>query len=953
MSQRSRDTAEAKEGEVGKKVLESYELDEFTSVKIVTGPSGLEYVVSSAELTPVEKEVIEEVKEWFIRSYPVDKLSPERISLALEDALKSLIKKRKYRKKVGKDSLPKLIYYVRRDLIGFGKLEPLLRDPNVEDIHVLGIGRPIYVWHVRYENIPTNVYFEDAEELDRHLQKLMITTGRYVSLSRPIIDGTLPMGYRVHVVHSVISELGTTITIRKYREVPFTIADLIRFGTIDPELVALIWLALENKRSIFIIGETAAGKSFPKDTLIPIRVNGAPRLVTARELYNIVNSREYRVGEHIIKDVSGIEVLGVDSNYKLRWMKVKRVIKHKDTRPLVKVRTNSSIIVTTKDHNFIKIDPETLELTAVKAEDLAVGDFIVNTVLDAEFNTDSRFDPEYAYLLGLWVGDGIVDTKSRYIGFANSDEELIKKFEELAKKYWHGSVYLVRDKRNNVMYLRVKSQKALADVSRLLLYRGKKAYTVRVPDEMMFSDKDVCRAFIAGMLDTDGSVTIRDRGLRRVTIEFSTRSLALANSLSFMLKRLRTLHTFKVRTTRGVPHYVIIVYDAYAKKLLDMVSDWSIKAKRYKDVVAEIVKSKKRSPNINIFPVGSYLRRVRTALGLSEKYVEEELGISSRYLYVYERNARKMSPENLKRLYEYYRRKAIEMRRVDVIAMLEKLRKLLYGDLFAEEVLAIEEVDPTNEWLYDLEVEDTHLFVIGQIGWRLNHNTTLLNAILTLVPINMKIVVVEEVRELRLHHPNVTYLVTREGIDTAGRVTLYDLVKSSMRQRPDYIVVGEVRGEEAYVLLQAISLGHGSACTMHAESPISAVKRLMAPPMNIPPYLVKLLDIIVHISRVKIGERVGRYVLSAAEVVDIDPETKEPKLNVIYRAYVDEALGTIRRGFLTLKDSVVLKKISEVRGLPTSSLLVKVRRRAEFLRKFVSREYRYDEVLRLITSYRD
>jgi len=948
LSQR-RDPAEVEEAE---KVLESYRLDEYTTVKIVRRSSGIEYVVSSVELTPVEKEVVREVRKWFIRSYPADDLSPERVSLALERALQSIIRKRRYRKRLSGDSLPKLFYYVRRELVGFGKLEPLLRDPNVEDIHVLGIARPVFVWHVNYENIPTNIYFEDAEELERHLQKLMLATGRYVSLSRPIVDGTLPMGYRVHVVHASVSELGTAITIRKYREVPFTIADLIRFGTVDPELAALIWLALENKRSIFIVGETAAGKSFPKNTLIPIRVNGVPRLVTAEELYNMVNSREYRVGEHVVKDASGIEVLGVDSDYKLKWMKVKRVIKHKDSRPLVKVRTSSSIIVTTKDHNFVKIDPETLELTAVKAEDLAVGDFIVNTVLDAEFNTNSRIDPEYAYLLGLWIGDDAVDAKSRY-RFVNSDEELIRRFEKLAKKYWGGRVHLVKDKRNDVKYLRVVSQKALIDVSKLVSHQGREAFTVRVPDEILFSDKDVCRAFIAGILDTGGSVMIRDEGLRRVTIEFSTRSLALANSLSFMLKRMRILHTLKVKTVEGAPQYVILVYDVYAEKLLDMVSDWSIKAERYKDVVAEIVESEKRSPNINMFPVGSYLKKVRTALGLSEKYVEEELGMSSRYLYVYERNARMMSLENLKRLYAYYRRKAIEMRRVDVVAMLEKLRKLLEGDLFAEEVLAIEEVDPVNEWLYDLEVEDAHLFVIGQVGWRLNHNTTLLNALLTLIPMNMKIVVVEEVRELRLHHPNVTYLVARESVGSVGKVTLYDLVKSSMRQRPDFIVVGEVRGEEAYVLLQAISLGHGGACTMHAEGPLSAVKRLMAPPMNIPPYMVKLLDLIIHISKVRIRERVCRYVLSAAEIIDIDPVTQEPMLNFVYRARVDEATGTVKRELLNLKDSLILKKICGVRGLPITSLLEKVGKRSEFLRRFAEREYGYDEVLRLITSYRD
>ena len=548
------------------------------------------------------------------------------------------------------------------------------------------------------------------------------------------------------------------------------------------------------------------------------------------------------------------------------------------------------------------------------------------------------------------------ELKNPNIEFTNSEEELIERFEELAKKYWRGKVYLVKDEKSSIKHLRVVSQEALADISKFLSHQDRRDLIVRIPDEILFSDKDVCRAFIAGILDTDGSIMVRNKGLKRVVIEFSTKSLALANSLSFMLKRLRIPHTLSVKTIRGASQYVIMVYDEYAKKLLDLIDGWSLKAKRYKDVVTEVVKNKKCSSDINVFPVGPYLRKVRTTLGLSEEHVEEELGISSRYLYIYERNTGKTDSENLKRLYEYYRRKAIEMKRVDVITMLEKLRKLLEGDLVMEEILAIEEVEPTNDWLYDLEVEKTHLFVIGQVGWRLNHNTTLLNAIATLIPLTMKVVVVEEVREVKLPHPNVIYMVTKEGVDEIGKVTLFDLVKASLRQRPDYIVVGEIRGEEAYVLMQAISLGHGGLSTMHAEGPMSAVKRLMAPPMNIPPYLVKLLDLVIHITKVRGRGGVRRFVLSATEIADIDLRTHEPSLNTIYKVTVDIDAPDGPKSRLAIfrpEESLTLRRISDIKGIPLSRLVESVRKRTEFLKSLAKKKLSYDEVVREITMYRE
>jgi flagellar protein FlaI len=112
---------------------------------------------------------------------------------------------------------------------------------------------------------------------------------------------------------------------------------------------------------------------------------------------------------------------------------------------------------------------------------------------------------------------------------------------------------------------------------------------------------------------------------------------------------------------------------------------------------------------------------------------------------------------------------------------------------------------------------------------------------------------VEEVQEVNLPQENWVSTVARTGFggDSQGEVTLYDLIKSAVRHRPALILVGEVRGEEAYVLFQALATGHGGLCTMHADDVETAIKRLTQPPMNIPQSILSLMNCVIVVKQVK------------------------------------------------------------------------------------------------------
>jgi flagellar protein FlaI len=183
------------------------------------------------------------------------KLIEQYLNSQIERAIKA------FKLKITSDSVGKFIYYIERDFLGYGILDIPMRDQNIEDISCNGTGIPIYVWHRFYESVPTNIRYNTKEELDAFITRLAYKAGHQISVSRPILEGTLPEGFRVHLTLEEVSKRGDTFTIRKIKADPFTIIDLINFGTISPRMAAYFWILVENLRSIIVAGATASGKT--------------------------------------------------------------------------------------------------------------------------------------------------------------------------------------------------------------------------------------------------------------------------------------------------------------------------------------------------------------------------------------------------------------------------------------------------------------------------------------------------------------------------------------------------------------------------------------------------------------------------------------------------------------------------------------------------------------------
>jgi len=222
----------------------------------------LRYVTVEPTLNDDEMRVLNELKDILIErmDIPLHFLKDEEImERYLREQIKEVFGKSKL--DVAEQSEEKFIYYLKRDFLGYGRIDLIMRDVNIEDISCNGVDIPIYVWHRVYESIPTNISYASKEELDSIVTRLAYKAGHQISVAHPILEGTLPEGYRVHLTLDEVSRRGDTFTIRKFRANPYTIVDLIKFGTLSAKLAAYLWILVENLGSIMVGGATASGKT--------------------------------------------------------------------------------------------------------------------------------------------------------------------------------------------------------------------------------------------------------------------------------------------------------------------------------------------------------------------------------------------------------------------------------------------------------------------------------------------------------------------------------------------------------------------------------------------------------------------------------------------------------------------------------------------------------------------
>ncbi len=294
----------------GKKIVNIiYDVGDPVYIHLTTvGYPRINYIAVEPEITEATQGKMDLILENILNRAPKEK--PPKTQEEFEDILRKLMnesvdiiqgpdarvgRKRKgffqrwkrRRVPITEDEAETIWYYIHRNIIGHGPIEPLIRDPFIEDIHVIGTEQ-ISLVHKVIGMVPTNLNFETSLQLDKFLRNMSERIGRPVSDASPVVDGALPDGSRINIIYSEdVSKKGASFTIRKFTETPPTMIQLIQWGTFNSSMAAYLWLALEYKMSIFMSGETASGKTTSLNAMLNF-VNYDYKIFTAEDTPEVI-----------------------------------------------------------------------------------------------------------------------------------------------------------------------------------------------------------------------------------------------------------------------------------------------------------------------------------------------------------------------------------------------------------------------------------------------------------------------------------------------------------------------------------------------------------------------------------------------------------------------------------------------------------------------------------------
>ena len=254
------------------------------------------------------------------------------------------------------------------------------------------------------------------------------------------------------------------------------------------------------------------------------------------------------------------------------------------------------------------------------------------------------------------------------------------------------------------------------------------------------------------------------------------------------------------------------------------------------------------------------------------------------------------------------------------------IRKFTQTPWTPSQLIALNTLSPEMVSYLWLLIE--HKMNILITGGTSSGKTTLLNAAAFFIPPEARVVSIEDTRELNLPRENWLPSVVRSstGVGSVGEIDLFTLLRSSFRQNPDYVIVGEVRGKEASVLFQGMASGHSSLSTIHADSVDTVIKRLETPPIELPPTLMNVLDCVCIMTHAVVKKHETRKLKEIVEIINVTPEG-------IALTNTPFVWNPIDDNFYFKKNSKIFDKISRRSGMRLEEIELEFRRRAQLVYK--------------------
>ncbi len=284
------------------------------------------------------------------------------------------------------------------------------------------------------------------------------------------------------------------------------------------------------------------------------------------------------------------------------------------------------------------------------------------------------------------------------------------------------------------------------------------------------------------------------------------------------------------------------------------------------------------------------------------------------------------------------------------------IRKFSHDPISPIDLIRFQSVSPLQMAYFWMLIENKKSILVS--GGTASGKTTLLNAICMFIRPEDKIVSIEDTPEIHIDHTNWIQSVSRTGYGVGssgiaasgasrpGDITLFDLLVAGLRQRPEYIIVGEVRGREASTLFQAIAVGHASMSTIHAGSIDELLHRVENEPMNIPRSLFQSLDAVAFQAQVSINGKMVRRVRTIVEILEIEKDNKNLLTNDAFN------WDPKYDNFDFSGRSFILENIAKATGKPLDFMMGELKRKEAYLLLMDKKNvHSYEKVSKAINDY--
>jgi flagellar protein FlaI len=975
------DRAEKIEKEIGGEIIEKGPNYKIVKTKDDKTPT---YVVAMPKLDEKDKADLQKIKRTAIGEITIDPESihdrDKRWKTFKKEVLQLMEMKFPEVPPAKQDAFAELIV---QDMIGYGLLEPLLADDALEEVMVVGTHKAVYVYHRKHGMCKTNITFETNEESENIIARIARSIGRRVDMSSPLLDARLPDGSRVNATVPPVSLDGSSLTIRKFKADPLTVIDIINFHTLTVECAAFLWLVAEGygvKPANFLVsGGTGSGKTTTLNCLgsfVPltdriitiedtaelqlpvehwVRLETRPPNVEGRGEVSmdmlLKNTLRMRPDRIIVGEVRGAEAgtllaaMNTGQNGCLGTLHantaketITRLTSAPMSVPMVMIPSLNLILMQNRFQYRGKTVRRITEIAEITG--LERGKVQMNIIYEWDPKDDkikstgvpSTFKRKLADLRGVTSETLEKELKQREEVLQYMIDTNVSGVQNVGKVI--NDYYIDPDGLMAKIHKK-EGMEEKAPLQREILEEGSGYKIVRVPEEK--NPQYIVSIPKVTKTEREAMEEIEKRAISDIKIDPTTIEDKGEARKMFKERIMDTMARFH-------PEISIAKRGDFADIIVENMIGYGL---------LEYLLNDDNLEEIMVVGTGKDVYVGHREYGVCRTNIrfetdDESLRIIEKIASSVGRRIDKSTPLLDARLKDGSRVNAT-IPPISVLGPTLTIRKFREDPLTVVDLINYNTLTPeVSAYLWviveGLGIKPGNILAAGGSGCG---KTTTLNVLCSFTPSTERVITIEDTAELHLPIEHTVRLETRPpNVEGEGEVSMDDLVKNTLRMRPDRVIVGEVRGPEARTLFTAMNTGHdGCMGTVHSNSARETIVRLTNPPMRVPEIMIPALDLILMQSKIF---HKGKTIRRITEIAEISGSEKEKlTLNNVYEW--DPKSDSLKP---TGVPSLLKQRMARLKGISVDELQEEIDKREKVIRWMVKKNKRsITEVSQIFERY--